>query len=110
VDGKQRVIQAGGSALFPRGCAHRWWNAGEQDVVFQGVVTPVVDLDRFLRAIFEVMNSDPAGRPPLFYMAHVLHRHRHSQKAMIMPLALQPVILFLIVGVGTVLEKYRGNA
>lgn len=110
VDGKRLVIEAGGSARFPRGCAHRWWNAGKKDVVFQGVATPVVDLDRFFQAIFEAMNSGPAGRPPVFYMAHVLHRHRHSQKALIIPLALQPVLLPLFVCVGTVLGKYRGNA
>jgi mannose-6-phosphate isomerase-like protein (cupin superfamily) len=110
VDGKQLVVHAGGSARFPQGCAHRWWNAGGQDVVFRGVVTPVVDLDRFLQAIFKVMNAGPVGRPSLFYMAHVLHRHRHSQKAIILPLALQPVLLPLIVLVGTVLGKYRGTA
>lgn len=109
VGDKQLVLEAGASARFPKGCPHRWWNAGTQDVVFQGVVTPVVDLDRFLQAIFEVMNSAPAGRPSMFYMAHVLHRHRHSQKALIMPLVLQPVLLPVIVFVGTLLGKYRGS-
>jgi len=110
VDGKELLIEAGGSGRFGRGSAHRWWNAGDEDVVFRGVVTPVVDLDRFLQALFEVLNAGTATRPPLFYLAHVLYRHRRTQLAMVMPTILQPVILPAIVMAGTLLGKYRGSA
>ena len=108
-DGKTLLIAAGGSATFPKGGAHRWWNAGDEEVSFRGVATPVVDLDRFLQALFQVLNSGEAGRPPLFYLAHVLHRHRKSQTALIMPRTVQRVILPLLVGLGTLLGKYRGQ-
>jgi hypothetical protein len=39
----------------------------------------VVDLDRYLQAVFEVMNAGPEGRPSLFYIAHAALRHRDTQ-------------------------------
>lgn len=110
LDGKTMTIGAGGSARFPKGSAHRWWNAGEEELVFQGVASPVVDLDRFLHAVFEVSNSSESGRPPFFYLAHVLYRHRKTQTMLAIPRIVQSVMLPLAVLLGTVLGKYRGNA
>jgi len=110
LDGKTLTIEAGGSARFPRGSAHRWWNAGDQELVFRGVATPVVDLDRYLQALFEVLNAGPAGRPPLFYLAQVLWRHRRTQTALVVPRLLQSMMFPVFVFVGTLLGKYRGNS
>jgi hypothetical protein len=84
---------------FPIGSTHRWWNDGDKELVLQGVATPAVDLDRYLQALFEVINAGPERRPPMFYMAHVLHRHRHTQLALVIPRPVQrvlfPIIIFL---------------
>ena len=109
-DGKHFQVGAGGSADFARGSAHRWWNDGEQELVLRGVATPAVDLDRFLQALFEVVNAGPPGRPPIFYMAHVLHRHRNTQLTLVVPRVLQRVLFPIVVLLGTVLGKYRGTA
>jgi len=77
--------------------------------VFEGYARPAVDLDRFLQAIFQVLNASLAGRPPLFYMAHLLLRHRHTQTLMIMPRPIQAVQFRVIVAVGTLLGRYRGE-
>jgi hypothetical protein len=66
-------------------------------------------LDRFLQAIFEVLNAGSDGRPPLFYMAHLLLRHRHTQTLLIMPRPIQAVLFRVIVTVGTLLGRYRGD-
>jgi mannose-6-phosphate isomerase-like protein (cupin superfamily) len=108
-DGQLLTVTAGNSASFPKGSAHRWWNAGQEDVVFRGVATPAVDLDRFLQALFAVLNAGEPGRPPFFYLAHVLYRHRKSQTALVMPPWLQKMVLPLAVGVGSLLGKYRGR-
>ena len=109
VDGRRITLAAGECAAIPRGLAHRWWNEGDEPLVFEGYARPVVDLDRYLQAIFEVMNAGPEGRPPLFYMAHVVLRHRHTQAALIMPRPIQALLLRVLVAIGTVLGRYRGN-
>ena len=58
-----RRITAGSAerVSFPRGSAHRWWNDGNEPLVFEGYARPAVDLDRFLQAILEVLNAGSAG-------------------------------------------------
>jgi mannose-6-phosphate isomerase-like protein (cupin superfamily) len=110
LDGKTMTVGPGGGARFPKGSAHRWWNAGDEELIFRGVATPAVDLDRFLQALFEVLNAGNSGRPPLFYLAHVLYRHRKTQTALVMPRIAQSVMLPIMVLVGTIIGKYRGRA
>jgi mannose-6-phosphate isomerase-like protein (cupin superfamily) len=109
VDGRPITLATGESGSFPIGAAHRWWNDGDDWLVLEGETTPAVDLDRYLQAVFEVLNSGPEDRPPLFYMAHAVWRHRQTQTVLFMPRALQMVLLPLIVSIGTLLGRYRGT-
>ena len=109
LDGKTIQVNAGSRARVPKGSAHRWWNDGDQELVFQGVATPAVDLDRYLQAVFEVINAGPLRRPPIFYLAHVMHQHRHTQLVLAAPRLVQRVLFPIIVFLGTVLGKYRGT-
>jgi quercetin dioxygenase-like cupin family protein len=110
VGGTAIKVRAGESAVFPAGVLHRWWNAEDQSLQIKGRVVRVVDLDRFLEAVFAVANAGQAGRMPLFYMAHVMYRHRRTQRIAAIPRVLQLVVLPAIVFVGALLGKYRGDA
>jgi mannose-6-phosphate isomerase-like protein (cupin superfamily) len=110
VDGNPLVIKAGDPGHFPKGSTHRWWNEGDEELVLRGVVTPAVDLDQYLQAMFEVLNAGAPNRPPIFYMAHVLYRHRKTQAALVVPRAVQRILFPIVVLLGTVLGKYRGTA
>ena len=109
VDGVQVRIEQGGLVRLPMGSAHRWWNGGTETLEFDGFARPVVDLDRFLSATFDVINSGPARRPPVFYMAHLLWTHRKTQTVLIAPRWIQAVLFPTIVLVGTLLGRYRGT-
>ena len=109
IDGRRMTVGAGEFTSIPRGAVHRWWNEGDEPLEFEGYARPVVDLDRYLQAIFEVINAGPAGRPPLFYIAHVALRHRHTQAVLILPRPIQAVLFRVLVAVGTVLGRYRGH-
>ena len=109
--GKNKIqVSTGGSAVFPAGVVHTWWNAGEDLLELSGQATPAVDLDRYLQAIWAVLNASPSGRPSLFYLAHVLWRHRHSQTIARPPRFVQQVLFPVILFVGRALGKYRGDA
>ena len=109
IDGRKITAGSGESASFPHGSAHRWWNEGSERLDFEGYVRPVVDLDRYLQAVFEVVNAGPEGRPPLFYLAHVALRHRRTQAVLVMPRPIQAVLFRVVVAVGRVLGRYRGD-
>jgi len=109
VGAEKVVIQTGGAVTLPKGVRHRWWNAGDDLLEFSGQAVPAVDLDRFLQAVFAVLNASSSGRPPIFYMAHVLWRHRHTQQLCIPPPAIQRLIFPVVLIFGRILGKYRGS-
>ena len=76
--------------------------------MFEGWARPVVDLDRYLDAVFEVVNAGPSGRPSLFYMSHLTLRHRQTQAVLFMR-PIQAVLLRAVVLLGTILGRYRGT-
>ncbi len=108
--GGQRLDAGPGSTVrLPRGVPHRWWNAEDQPLAFEGLVIPAVDLDRYLQAVFEVMNAGSPDRPPLFYLAHVALRHRRTQSVLVLPRPLQAILFRVVVAIGTLLGRYRGT-
>jgi mannose-6-phosphate isomerase-like protein (cupin superfamily) len=107
VGGRRIDVGPGETVRFPRGVPHRWWNDGNEPVVFEGFARPVVDLDRYLQAIFDVMNAGPPNRRSLFYLAHVALRHRRTQAALMIPRAIQAVLFRVVVALGTMLGRYR---
>ena len=109
IGGKQFQAKAGESASFSPGVIHKWWNAGDDLLELSGRATPAGDLDQYLQALFAVLNASPSGRPSLFYLAHVLWRHRFTQAVMLPPPAIQRFLFPVILLVGRVLGKYRGD-
>ena len=109
IGGRTITAGPGESVTLPRGVPHRWWNGGDTQLAFHGTVRPLADLDRYLQAIFEVVNAGPKGRPPVFYMAHLVLRHRRTQSVLLMPAALQAVVFRTAVLIGTLLGRYRGK-
>jgi len=75
-----------------------------------GRAVPASDLDRFIQALWAVVNASSSGRPPIFYLAHVLWRHRRTQTVALPPRVIQRIVFPLILLLGTALGKYRGTA
>jgi len=108
--GKDKIcVRAGEAAIFPVGVVHTWWNAGDDLLEFSGRAVPADDLDRYLQAIFAVLNASPSGRPSIFYIAHVAWRHRHTQSIAAPPQAIQRILFPIVLLVGQILGKYRGD-
>jgi quercetin dioxygenase-like cupin family protein len=108
--GKEKIIvPTGGTAVLPAGIPHRWWNAGDDLLEFNGQAVPAVDLDRYLQAVFAVLNASPNGRPSIFYLAHVLWRHRDTQLLAVPPRPIQRIVFPVVLFIGRVLGKYRGS-
>ena len=108
--GTERItVSGGGTVTLPAGIAHRWWNAGDDLLEFSGHVVPAVDLDRYLQAVFAVLNASSNSRPPIFYLAHVLWRHRDTQLLAVPPQAIQRIVFPVVLFIGRILGKYRGS-
>jgi hypothetical protein len=104
------IVPAGGTAVMSAGVLHRWWNAGDDLLELSGKAIPAVDLDRFLQALFAVLNASSNGRPSIFHMAHVLWRHRQTQLLSVPPPAVQRIVFPVLLFIGRILGKYRGSS
>ena len=102
-------FSTGNTAVVPAGIRHTWWNAGDERLDVSGRTVPAGDLDRFIQAMFAVTNASPSGRPSIFYLAHVLWRHRRTQTVALPPKAIQRIVFPLVLLIGKVLGKYRGT-
>jgi len=109
VDGHRIQAGPGEPAELPMGSAHRWWNEGDEPLEFVGQAKPVVDLDRYLQAVFDIVNNSPTERPSLVYLAHAMLRHRNTQTVLVMPRPLQVVVFRLAYLFGLVTGRYRGH-
>jgi mannose-6-phosphate isomerase-like protein (cupin superfamily) len=110
VGNKELIVPAGGSAVFPAGVSHKWWNAGEDLLELSGRVIPAVDLDRYLQAVFAILNASSTGRPSVFYIAHALWRHRQTQASLVPPRFVQRILFPVVLLIGRILGKYRGES
>jgi hypothetical protein len=109
VGAEKIIVPTGETVTLPAGIAHRWWNAGDDLLEFNGQVVPVVDLDRYLQAVFAVLNASANGRPSIFHLAHVLWRHRNTQLMAVPAPTIQRIVLPVILFIGRILGKYRGS-
>src|SRR5262245_25447144 len=103
-------VLPGKTAAVPAGVLHTWWNAGDELLETSGRAVPASDLDRFIQALWAVVNASSSGRPSIFYLANVLWRHRRTQAVALPPRAVQRLVFPLILLLGTALGKYRGTA
>ena len=106
---KRLVVPTGGEAVFEAGVVHSWWNAGETVLEFNGRAIPAVDLDQFLQGLFAVLNAKATERPSIFYLAHVLWRHRRTQGVLTPPRAIQQILFPVVLLIGRILGKYKGQ-
>jgi mannose-6-phosphate isomerase-like protein (cupin superfamily) len=105
VGGKTLTFGPGEQATFPRGVPHRWWNAGDEPVVFRGKAVPAGDLDQFLHGIFDIVNASANGRPSLFHVAHLSLRHP-GQRVSPAPAWVDRIVLRIVVAVGRMVGAY----
>jgi mannose-6-phosphate isomerase-like protein (cupin superfamily) len=106
VNGKRVTVRAGESTVLPADVPHRWWNEGDEPLVFKGRALPAGDLDRFLQAIFAIVNAGPRNRPSLFHLAHLLHRSRHAYQMTMMPRWVQRLAFPIVIAIGHVAGAY----
>jgi len=108
LDGKSVTLGAGEPVFIPRGVRHRWWNSGDETLVFKGTADPAGDFDHYLEGIFAIMNASTGGRPSLFHLAHLSLRHP-SQRLSPAPAWVDRIVFRVIVGIGTLVGAYPAS-
>jgi uncharacterized cupin superfamily protein len=97
----------GDTIAFGAGDAHRFWNAGEDDLRCTGHISPPDNIEFFLSAIFESTKRSGRGRPDLFDVAFLITRYRSEFGMPAIPRAVQRSLFPLLVAVGSLLGRYK---
>jgi quercetin dioxygenase-like cupin family protein len=97
----------GDLAIFAPGVAHKWWNAGSDELRATGWAKPPDNIEFFLGAIFASVKATGKGRPSLFDAAFLMTRYRSEFGMLEIPALVQRAVFPLLVIVGRLLDKYR---
>jgi quercetin dioxygenase-like cupin family protein len=100
---EERRAGPGESATFAPGVAHRFWNAGEDELVCTGFARPPDNLEYFLTEIYASMRRNGGKRPGAFDGAYLSRRYRDEFGMLAVPRPVQRFLFPVVVAVGRAL-------
>ncbi|WP_187436325.1 cupin domain-containing protein [Bradyrhizobium hipponense] len=111
VDGREQLVEAGGTAVVPRGRPHFFANAGDGNAVLEISFTPAQQHLRFFANFATLAVRQPAwfssaGDPNFLLIALVLHTYRDHLYLAGVPIWLQK-LLFAVLAPVARLRGYR---
>src|SRR5215207_9923487 len=95
---EEQLATAGESVAFAPGDTHRFWNAGDDELVCSGYVRPPDNVEYFLTKLFESMRANGGKRPRLFDAAYLLSRYRSEMGMVEIPAPVQRLVFPVVVG------------
>jgi mannose-6-phosphate isomerase-like protein (cupin superfamily) len=105
-----QFAESGETVVFKPGEAHRFWNAGEEDLRCTGYIQPADNLEYFLTALYESQRENGGSRPDPFEAAFLARRFRSEFGMAVIPAVVQRLVFPVLVIVGRLLGKYRKYA
>jgi quercetin dioxygenase-like cupin family protein len=105
-----RYAGPGETVMFGAGEPHKFWNAGEGDLLCTGHIEPILGVEYFLTELFASMKRHGGDRPGLFDIAFLATRYRSEIAVLEIPVAVQRVVFPVIVALGHLLGRYRRYA
>jgi quercetin dioxygenase-like cupin family protein len=105
--GEEHLARAGESATFAPGEAHKFWNAGDDELVCTGFVRPPDNLEYYLTQIYASMRANGGGRPRLFDAAYLTSRYRSEFGMAEIPGPVQRVVFPVVVAIGRLFGRHR---
>jgi quercetin dioxygenase-like cupin family protein len=96
----------GETVLFEKGVWHKFWNAGADELVCTGYVSPVGNVMYFLTEVYRSLNQH-GGRPGLYDAAYLLTRYKSEFGMGDIPPFVQKVIFPVVLFFGNLMGKSR---
>lgn len=97
----------GEAALFKRGVAHRFWNAGDKELYCTSWAEPADNIVFFLTNIYDAINRGKNGQPEIFDGAYLTWRYRKEFALTEIPGFVRSIVMPLIYFTGSLLGKYE---
>ncbi|MGV3708849.1 MAG: cupin domain-containing protein [Gemmatimonas sp.] len=97
----------GETVSFPPGDAHKFWNAGTDELRCMGFIEPADNIEYFLEKIFESQREAGSERPNILDAAYLSRRYRSEFRMLEIPALVQRAVFPVLVAVGRVMGRYR---
>lgn len=107
---QERFAGLGETVIFKAGVAHRFWNAGEEELHCSGYIEPADNIEYFLGELFDSTKRNGGRRPSLLEIAFLARRYRAEFGVLEVPAAVQRIVFPLQAGVGRLLGKHARYA
>src|SRR3954467_476825 len=97
--GKEQVeLRAGETVVVELGEAHKFWNAGDDEVRFVCTVTPALQFERLIETMYSLAaagKTNPKGMPNPLRLAPIANHHFDDVRLPVVPHKLQKLALVL---------------
>lgn len=111
IDGRKAIAEPGRPLHVPRGTAHDWWNAGDEEAHILVEITPAARFEGMIRNLFGLAQdgrTDKKGIPHLLQLA-LIAREFDDVVRLTRPPRLVQKALFGILAPIARLKGYRGS-
>lgn len=106
----EKFAGPGETVAFKPGEAHRFWNAGDGDLLCSGYVEPADNVEYLLTELFESTKRNGGTRPDPFEAAFLMTRYRTEYAMLEVPAMVRRFVFPLLVAMGRLLGRYRRYA
>ena len=103
----QQSAGPGETVTFPPGDGHRFWNAGDDDLVCTGVIRPPGNVEYYLTEVFASMKRHGGKRPGFFDIAYLSHRYGSEFETLEVPAPVRRLVFPVVATVGRLLGLHR---
>lgn len=105
--GPEQFAGPGASVTFAAGATHRFWNAGDDELVCAGTIRPPGNIEYFLTEIFASLRRAGGKRPGVFDAAYLSFRYRHEFAITEVPAPVRRFVFPVIFVAGRLLGRHR---
>lgn len=103
---REQYAGPGESVVFPRGVAHRFWNAGSEVLHCEGWLTPPNHFVFYLSSVYAAQNKSGKAQPEFFDAAYLLTRYASEYEMNEIPALIRKVIMPLTYRLGKLMNRY----
>jgi quercetin dioxygenase-like cupin family protein len=108
IAGKQiQYLDEGQSVTFCRNTPHRFWNAGDEEMVISSWIKPANSIIFFLSTLYDARKKSGSHRPELFDAAYLTKRYKNEYALTELPPFVKKVIIPITYQIGVMLGKYK---
>jgi quercetin dioxygenase-like cupin family protein len=104
---EEQIAGPGESVTFPPGDVHRFWNAGQDELICTGYVRPPDNIEYFLTQIYASTRANGGKRPRLFDAAYLTTRYRSEFGMADIPAPVQRFVFPVVVAVGRLFGLHK---